>query len=177
MESFVVHKELVCHYSSFFRSATQGRWLEAQTGVVELLDDIPEIVALFQTWLYAQKLELDEGQRKTCRLLVEIFIFGDKMGAPGFQNAAIDELSQRSMNVYPVPGATIVKRVYDGTMPGSPLRKLLVDFFPWGPWGTSSFTVEFMESYPQRFLAELVQRLQPTKAKRLIQVDSTLYYV
>jgi hypothetical protein len=50
-----IHKDLFCHHSEYFRTAYNGRWKEAEDGVV--LEDVEvEIFNIFVHWLYAQKL-------------------------------------------------------------------------------------------------------------------------
>ena len=106
---FILHKELAARYSSFFRAATQGRWAEARTGVVDLPDDSPEISMGFQKWLYCQYFDVIEFDEHGCtidpsntndstrgegdkgddrdedeakgRFLVDSYIFGDKINA------------------------------------------------------------------------------------------------
>jgi hypothetical protein len=54
-KKFHVHKDVICHYSEYFRAAFNGRWIEAEEDVK--LEDIDvEVFELFVHWLYAQEL-------------------------------------------------------------------------------------------------------------------------
>ena len=55
----MIHKEFICHLFSFFRSATDGTWAEARTGVVDLPDDDPKIFEIFEHWLYTSILRIN----------------------------------------------------------------------------------------------------------------------
>ncbi|KAF2449204.1 hypothetical protein P171DRAFT_480311 [Karstenula rhodostoma CBS 690.94] len=52
---FVVHEELLAHYSEFFRAALQGGFAEAETKTITLDDVAPHTFELFVHWLYYQR--------------------------------------------------------------------------------------------------------------------------
>lgn len=55
-EKFILHKDLLCFYSDFFRAAFNGSFKEATEGKVELPDVEVEIFEAFQVWLYSRTL-------------------------------------------------------------------------------------------------------------------------
>ncbi|KAH5442902.1 hypothetical protein HBI23_168830 [Parastagonospora nodorum] len=99
-----VHKDLICHYSEYFRTAYNGRWREAQDGVaLEFVE--AEVFNIFVHWIYALRLPesaedllritgaskndlVDVGkweQRKMILLsLLKSCVFGDGFLAPEF---------------------------------------------------------------------------------------------
>jgi hypothetical protein len=100
---YTVHKDLICHYSEYFRTAYNGRWKEAEGGVA--LDDVePEVFNIFIHWLYAQTLpkgvtglfgiagivDSDSHKRITINhfLSVKSYVFGDRFMALNFKRIA-----------------------------------------------------------------------------------------
>jgi hypothetical protein len=53
---FVVHEELICESSDFFRGAMSGEWKEAGDRVVSLPDDDPDVFALYLQAIYVRVL-------------------------------------------------------------------------------------------------------------------------
>ncbi len=61
--------------------------------------------------------------------LWKAWVFGDKLGAPAFQNAIMDQLIWHHETAYLLGDAQVVDYVYGNTIPGSPLRLLLVNLY------------------------------------------------
>lgn len=49
----VVHKDLICASSEYFRAALQGALVEAATSEIMLMDERPEVFEGFVNWLYS----------------------------------------------------------------------------------------------------------------------------
>jgi hypothetical protein len=109
------HKDLICYHSEYFRTAYNGRWREAEEGVV-LADIEPEVFNLFLHWMYTQNIPssdydiasiaypsfvddfanmdftnffTDFKDIVTCDFLtLKSCIFGDRFLAPKFKEAA-----------------------------------------------------------------------------------------
>ncbi|CAG8950511.1 hypothetical protein HYFRA_00007008 [Hymenoscyphus fraxineus] len=58
---FAVHKNIVCKQVDFFAKCVKGPFKESQTGIIDLEDDIPEIVALFIEYLYTGDYQYDQA--------------------------------------------------------------------------------------------------------------------
>lgn len=54
-KKFVVHKDLLCASSPFFKNAFEGVWKEAQDGVIPLPDATVEVFTAFIEWLYFRR--------------------------------------------------------------------------------------------------------------------------
>ncbi|KAL9045896.1 MAG: hypothetical protein Q9214_001145 [Letrouitia sp. 1 TL-2023] len=158
-ETFTIHKELVCHYSPFFRAALAGPWTEAETGIVNLPSDIPNVFEAFQAWLYAQTLELDETQESDATFLMKLQVFGERMVVPDFQNAAMDALRLVKLNSKPPAlfKPSEIEYAYENTSAGSPLRKLITDFYVWEA-NMLIFIDNFaLDSYPMAFVVDVTK--------------------
>ncbi|SLM40622.1 BTB/POZ-like [Lasallia pustulata] len=106
-QKFSIHKNLLCHYSSYFNVSLNGSFKEAQKGSMELLNDDPVLFEIFKTWLYSKKLVKDcDGDEVICSAsdLVRLHVLGDLRGISQLKTAVIDELVslQKQCNTVPV---------------------------------------------------------------------------
>ena len=121
---------LLCHLSSFFKAALKTGFKEADKKRVVLKDDEPEVFRLFVVWLYSGSVQ---GMEFPDIWLEKAWIFGDKIGAPAFQNRAMARLIkgyEDEDGVYPFDyqyNARDVDYIYKNTVPGSLLRAATVD--------------------------------------------------
>jgi hypothetical protein len=51
-KSFIVHKELICTRSEFFRVSMKEVWNQGKEGVIPLPEDDPQVFALYVQSLY-----------------------------------------------------------------------------------------------------------------------------
>lgn len=172
-EEYVVHAELLCYYSPFFKAATSGNWAEAKTGVVHLPDDDPRVFEVFQDWIYGARLGLMSGQDVDTSLLLALWVFGDKVQVPGFQNAAIEALRDRTCNPPRQFKLKDIKFAFENTAEESPLRKIIIDLYVWESSIDGSISNWLDEAYPKSFIAGVVegycvqfQRPGPIKLKK-----------
>ncbi|KAF6229596.1 hypothetical protein HO173_011451 [Letharia columbiana] len=47
-----IHKALLSHRSSYFKAALTGGFRGSQTGVIDSVDEDPEVFRVFNEWLY-----------------------------------------------------------------------------------------------------------------------------
>ncbi|THZ08703.1 hypothetical protein D6C91_10074 [Aureobasidium pullulans] len=133
-EAYSVHKELLCFYSDFFRAAFNGSFKEAIESQIELPDAEISIFEAFQTWLYARTLlnaedPMDKPDRPFYHshpILAKLWIFGDKYQIPLLQNNVIDTMHEKVEKDKLAP-STCVALAYENTLPGSCLRRAVVD--------------------------------------------------
>jgi BTB/POZ domain len=62
-QDFCIHKDLIYHYSPYFKAAFNTGLQEAKTGIMKLPETDIEVFELFQGWLYTQCL-LERGANK-----------------------------------------------------------------------------------------------------------------
>ncbi|KAF7858872.1 hypothetical protein EAF04_008914 [Stromatinia cepivora] len=58
LKDFGIHKDLICHYSPYFKAAFNSGLEESITGIMKLPETKPEVFELFYHWLYNQDLEI-----------------------------------------------------------------------------------------------------------------------
>ena len=129
-ERYVLHKDLLCFYSDFFRAAFNSSFKEATEREIELPDTEIEVFEAFQVWLYTQDLPQNEALPTSVYLewplLIKLWVFGDRYQIPLLQNNAIDAITDKANKDNTVP-IFWINLTYENTVPGSRLRKAITD--------------------------------------------------
>ncbi|KAI5202531.1 hypothetical protein E4T38_05563 [Aureobasidium subglaciale] len=84
------------------------------------------------------------------RVLIKLWFFGDKYLAPAFQEMAMDCLIKR-INENGLKTKVVIDNIYNNTMSGSPLRKVVVD---WQTYVINT-TKEKLAEWPMEALVDL----------------------
>lgn len=133
-----VHQGLLSSSSPYFAAAIKEEWVEGQKRRIPLLDDSAAAVDLYVQWLYGRRIfsrqsseKLKDGQEEL-GVLIDGFVFGEKIQDGEFKDAVIDAITSSVSTIgkddkYWYPSGEKADRVYKGTPAGSPLRRLLVD--------------------------------------------------
>ncbi|KAF1983842.1 hypothetical protein K402DRAFT_337676 [Aulographum hederae CBS 113979] len=155
-ETFVLHKDLICHYSKYFKKALEGNFEEAKSGVVKLDDvDIRAFKSLVH-WFYTQKIvaadssgvegaspaaimEIQKAlnpRYQTERAIdpfIKLYLLSDRLDIKRCRldtfRALHDSLHKGSHAVLPSYGN--LNLVWNGLPPTSGLRKYIIDMFGW----------------------------------------------
>ncbi len=123
---FVIHRERLCHYSSYFRTHFTGN--EAGRHTMEIPDQDREIFKIVEHWLYNQKLHQADTGDGDLELsdMIRVYVFAFKFGMPLLQNAIVDSvLAIRGILAEPQD----VQYLCKNTPPKAPLQRLLVTMF------------------------------------------------
>ncbi|TVY89195.1 Kelch-like protein, partial [Lachnellula willkommii] len=103
-QKFIIHKDLICHHSPFFRSAFNSRFMEGETQAMTLEDVDPAMFGAVVNWLYTQKIEEmqqdEDGHVVAIRegrlvLLGKLWMLGQRFMMPGFQNKVMSRLRSK----------------------------------------------------------------------------------
>ncbi|KAK0968811.1 hypothetical protein LTR54_018168 [Friedmanniomyces endolithicus] len=139
LEEFTVHEGLLCKQSSYFQSWVKEEW-KGESHIIPLPADRPEVVNLYIYWIHAGRIVSRSTSRpnrqghKELDLLVDSFVFGEKILDGPFKDAVIDAVVHTHKTPDDdettwCPGVTAINRAYKGTPSDSPLRRLLVDLW------------------------------------------------
>ncbi|CAD0110786.1 unnamed protein product [Aureobasidium uvarum] len=160
---FVVHKELLCFYSDYFRAPFDGSFKEAIEGKLTLPDENIDTFYLFDGFLYTNQLRNQErasGSNIRCYNLSRLWVFGDKYLVPALQNMAMDCLVERLHIVKKRLGSEpTMSFIYDNTVHDSPLRRMAID---WQVYGICVTDREQLCSWPREAVVDLAMA-QSTK--------------
>ncbi|TKA82150.1 hypothetical protein B0A49_00208 [Cryomyces minteri] len=129
---FAIHRGLLCHYSTYFQSAFNGNWVEADDNARRLEGEDVEVFQIFHDWLYNRRLfDPDEAFPRNFPLtgfvLCRVFLFADRRGVTALKNATINALYLYYTEDRPPYPDEVVHFVYENTTESSVLRKVLVD--------------------------------------------------
>ncbi len=139
LQTFGLHKNIVCQYSAFFKAACMGRFKEAETGKISLPDERADLFDLFVQWVYSQRPKqiFTELASPVWTNLTGLYILADKLQVPVFKNALMDyilcKVHRSMMNVtlleVDFPSHSDISAAYENTPPTSPMRRFLAELF------------------------------------------------
>ena len=128
-------KALLTHKSPFFAAALNGSFAEAKMNSVTMPDDDPNIFRLWVQWLFVGNITCQiSGIEDINNVLVKAWILGNKLGCHNFQNEAMIGLllSQSPKLKDHVIEPSTLRAAYEGSAPGSVLRRWAIDSFLFG---------------------------------------------
>ncbi|CZR56335.1 uncharacterized protein PAC_06223 [Phialocephala subalpina] len=92
---FNAHRSVVCIQTPVFAAMVDGKFLEASTGVIELVDDDPEVVKQVINYLYKGNYSdysgsMNEETKKSAALVMntKVYISADKWDIPALNAPA-----------------------------------------------------------------------------------------
>ena len=129
----MIHKNLLCHHSSYFKAALEGGFEESETEVIDLRDEDPDVFWGFKEWLYSGAVTLKHYKvhHGTWSALLDLYVFAEKRIIPRFQNALIDAMINVCEENRTFPD-TEIHLAWMNTATSSPLRTFLVDLYARG---------------------------------------------
>ncbi|RDL36028.1 uncharacterized protein BP5553_06640 [Venustampulla echinocandica] len=149
-QTFLVHKQFICFYSSYFNAAFNGEFQEGQTQTLELENVFPSLFAIFVNWIYTQKIVADDNYAPTLFSLIQLWILADRLLVPKLQNKILGQLEIRRADNVPFSGETLAS-FYNHTVTGSPLRRYLA------AWCSNGIEckIKLADGYPQELLIDI----------------------
>ncbi|KAK3696600.1 hypothetical protein LTR37_017853 [Vermiconidia calcicola] len=156
-KSFHMHKGILCFYSGYFKSALDGNFSEARTGVMHLPTEDSEVFEMFQYWAYQRRL-CDPSQRDVEAIswlrLAQLWVFGDARQIPLLQNEVMDLHRKKVVELWQIPTGS-VDHAYSHTCVNSPLRRFILDVLA-NTGGTDQVKSYRLESFSQEALVDLL---------------------
>ncbi|KAF2122111.1 hypothetical protein BDV96DRAFT_137297 [Lophiotrema nucula] len=164
-ETFHVHKSALAT-SLFFRRALRlewiGPWATSSPDPITLPDEEPAVFRSYVQWLYFRALPPRVTEWVE---LANLYVLGEKLVDSAFQRAVLDAIIQRAHTRSAVPSYPFIKTVYGGTGAGSPVRKLVADFWVWGAKAEWDGFEKLVERTHVEFVNDLVKGLMEVRAK------------
>lgn len=126
-KEYHVYRNFATYYSPVFDRAFNGKFIEAEIQVYNLVDfDYPDVFGSVLQWMYSESLGTgwDVGDIST-EDLCGLWMLGDRLLMPNLQDCVVTPLCYRSFGVdlkdNPLPVAIWI---YEETVPDSPWRRL-----------------------------------------------------
>ena len=170
-----VHRGVLCKSSSFFQNALKPEWTTQEERVVNLPEDFAGTVSNYIKWLYHDKIAIElyqagddkiekkaEEAEKVFCLLAEAYIFGEKILDTQYRNAAVKAIHDAQMSSHWSMGPESVSIIYEGTLSGSPVRRIIADRFAHSAYDDSENGygwMQFVDGYPRDALADAIKLL------------------
>jgi hypothetical protein len=171
-EQFAVHESCVARNSDFFRAAVKKEWIEGQTRTIKLPEEtcIESFVNYLNFACHGRLPTVGietrpESPDKTFTddpygELGRIYVIGERMLDKTVQNAVAREFVRLAELRSPdkkceLPGPKCVDIIYTGTSNGSPMRRMMVDFYV----TQGAINWPYHGQHPE-FLGDLAQQLQ-----------------
>ncbi|KAI4782740.1 hypothetical protein E4T52_02336 [Aureobasidium sp. EXF-3400] len=123
---FLIHKDLLVFYSDYFRGAFNSAFSEAIQGKISLVDERVDVFNIVNKFVYTRQLSDNVDSDLQWEILIRTWIFGDKYLMPSLQNSVMSILLEKGLKQNFVPTGQL-KFIYNNTVPGSLLRKMVVD--------------------------------------------------
>lgn len=138
-QEYYVHRDLITAESSFFRAALRKTWKEGSEGRIVLPNDTTEGFDLFVRWLYFEHIPFAEFMLHCTsnapeyhdEILIQAYLLGNKLEATNYKNAVVDALITWNASSEVLPRWPAVQELYQNTLAGDHMRKLLVDMYIW----------------------------------------------
>ncbi|GME35465.1 BTB/POZ domain containing protein [Neofusicoccum parvum] len=133
-EPFLIHQDILCASSPFFRNACNGGWKESEEGFVTLPSHSPETFEVYVQWLYFGNMfvedQKDDYENLDWDIFIDAYILGDKLLDVDFRNALIDLAIRVEVHFDQIPH-NHAKAAYSGLPESDPYCRLYVDMHTW----------------------------------------------
>ncbi|KAF3040585.1 hypothetical protein E8E11_005311 [Didymella keratinophila] len=136
-KEYMVFRELIRRHFAYFAAALDpaGGFLEHTTRVLEI-ECHHEVFDAFMHWLHIGQLKdlCEDASTKhdlfsSMRTLCMLWVFWDCRGIPELGNAVIHSLHKRFTATWTLPDVSTTQYIYENTVAGCTLRKLILQFF------------------------------------------------
>lgn len=123
---WMIHKELLCYRSSFFRKAFQEDGKEeSQSKTMNLPDEDDEPFNQFVGWLYSGCVKVP-SEESDLTPIFDLYLMGEKWEIEGLQDETLETVRDFYHRNETYPGLRRVQYIYANTQADSPMRHLLV---------------------------------------------------
>lgn len=152
---FRVH-ENVLRQSPFFANALKPEWVLARGGKpIDLEEENPDTFAAYVQWLYSHQVDHQYPDEVEW---AKKYVFGEKMMDREFQDDVMNAMLGTWIDKGEFPAdVEMISTIYNGTPEGSPVRKLLVDFWRYADNAKDGFVrLDYARKAPADFVSDLL---------------------
>ncbi|CAD0082836.1 unnamed protein product [Aureobasidium vineae] len=137
----VFHRNLLMSISGFFARGLTPGFREAEAKLFELEEEDSATFSVFEQWVYKDRLfikrptsiesasasDTDDDDHQEWECLPRLYTLGERLDAPNFKDAVISAIIEKVAETKVMPD-TWASYVYQNTVSGNALRRLIVDF-------------------------------------------------
>ncbi|KAI4907236.1 hypothetical protein J4E90_009738 [Alternaria incomplexa] len=176
-----VHRGVLCKSSAFFKNAIKLEWATQEENVVNLPEDSANTVIDYIKWLYYDKIEtqLEEASEDTREkkavaaekaycLLADAYVFGEKIIDLQYKEAVMKAIFATLKSYNWNMGPESVNIIYEGTPPGSQLRRFIAERIAYEAFVDSDEGVgwlQYIEGYPRDVLVDALKVMVRVRPK------------
>jgi len=124
---FIIHTDVVCAKSRFFKAACSGRWKEGQEECVRLPDVKPEIFQCYVDWVYGGIFVAEGPVDNEVKMATSLYVLGDILDDIRLRNTALKALTSYACVERKHPSVGSIRRAWINTPSHSLFRKWIVD--------------------------------------------------
>ena len=139
-KTFHLREKVVRASSGFFQSALKPQWNQGQGRTIKRPEDDPAIFNIYANWLQTNKLFVDTDDKSIpygfYSTLISAYVLGDELLDISFRDAITDVCAIKFCTpeakredgkiLHTIFGCAHRQQLYDSTVTGAPLRRLLV---------------------------------------------------
>ncbi|KAK0120105.1 hypothetical protein ONS95_011515 [Cadophora gregata] len=159
LKDFGVHKDLIYHYSPYFKAVFNSGFEETKTGVMNLAETGVKPFELFVSWLYTQSVWNNSDHEETwpdIDDLVKLYILADMAQVPSLMNQTLDAMQDISDLKTDFPSVGVLAFIWNYTLDTSQLRRLVID---WIVWNVDEFSIyaDWVSELPNNCILEVLK--------------------
>lgn len=125
-QCFIVHRDMVCNRSKFFRVACSARWKEGQEKIVRLPKLRPSVFDMYMDWTYFGEIASNVTGSVTGGL-ISLYVLGDMLDDRDLRNKVMEALQVKFHKKRASPSPGHLLWAWKNTTEGSMLRKWAMD--------------------------------------------------
>ncbi|KAJ9622750.1 hypothetical protein H2203_006401 [Taxawa tesnikishii (nom. ined.)] len=176
-------KGALTFYSGYFRAALDpvSGFEESRQPTISLEEHTPTCFEVFRHWIYTRKLRDhggNEGEKIASTDLCKLWVSGDYLRAPMFQNTVMDAIIDRFTTQKKIP-TCLMKDIYRKIPEQSPLRRIIIEFV--ARRFSKQAIAESRERWSADSLLDLLQATWPPPDKlsyeQLREMDRCPYHI
>lgn len=179
----MVHKDILCHESKFFRAACSREWIENQEKVIRMPESCPDTFRSFMQFAYrgeivmmtTEELEADADGNDELLGLAKLAGLANFLQHLVLKNAIMDLIRTlfKSRGKKP-PSTDFFCYVYEHEQSGSSkLRGFILDWFCTKP--TGSWLGEHRDDLPERFVGDVAVKWAKADGDRTKLLDPEVF--
>ena len=171
-QPFLVHKDMICAKSKFFKAACSEHWVEGEEKKVRLPEVDPSVFQGYLSWVYSTSLsivgittdgidKLSGTQSRAIAQYLELYLLGDVLDDISLRNKVLQTIV---LDTRGAPNPRTVVRAWEKTPFNSPVRRMLVDHAVLRT--QRAYLADNLTRYPEGFVQQVaIASLQqvPTK--------------